>query len=153
MTNAPSQTPLRYLSKTRCWELLRTHDVGRLAVSVDGHPDVFPVNYRVVDNAIIVRTGDGRLLRGALDSLSVAFEVDALNRAARTAWSVVVKGSANEPDHVEDYLRAKTAAVDPWPAGEKDRYLIISVDTVSGRVLAPAVTSVVMTNSSPSSVT
>ena len=41
------------LSADDCWELLRADGVGRLAVVVDGEPDVFPVNY-VVDRATIV---------------------------------------------------------------------------------------------------
>ncbi|MEO8330084.1 MAG: pyridoxamine 5'-phosphate oxidase family protein, partial [Candidatus Nanopelagicales bacterium] len=39
--------PTKTLDREACWSLLRLADVGRLAVIVDAHPDIFPVNYAV----------------------------------------------------------------------------------------------------------
>jgi nitroimidazol reductase NimA-like FMN-containing flavoprotein (pyridoxamine 5'-phosphate oxidase superfamily) len=38
------------LSLDDCWQLLRDHEVGRLAVSIANHPDIFPINYVVDDS-------------------------------------------------------------------------------------------------------
>ena len=40
------------LSAVECWALLHAHEVGRLAVSITNHPDIFPINY-VVDGTSI----------------------------------------------------------------------------------------------------
>jgi len=36
------------LSEEECWALLSRRELGRLALTVQGEPDIFPVNY-VVD--------------------------------------------------------------------------------------------------------
>lgn len=63
------------LTVSACWELLRQAVVGRLAVVVDGGPEIFPVNYLVDHGSIIFRTAEGTKLANAIDG-PVAFEVD-----------------------------------------------------------------------------
>jgi nitroimidazol reductase NimA-like FMN-containing flavoprotein (pyridoxamine 5'-phosphate oxidase superfamily) len=54
---------------------LRQGDVGRVAVMVDGHPEIFPVN-SVVDAAgdIFFRTDPGTKLDGAARADVISFE-------------------------------------------------------------------------------
>jgi hypothetical protein len=40
--------------------LLRSAEVGRLAVSVADHPDIFPINYLVDHGTIVFWTGEAR---------------------------------------------------------------------------------------------
>jgi nitroimidazol reductase NimA-like FMN-containing flavoprotein (pyridoxamine 5'-phosphate oxidase superfamily) len=47
------------LDPEECWRLLGEALVGRLAVIVDDHPDIFPVNYKVDDHSLIFSTGEG----------------------------------------------------------------------------------------------
>ena len=121
------------LSSDRCWELLSQKTVGRLAVSITNHPDIFPVNYRVDDGKIVIRTAEGQKLAAAVLGTSVAFEVDALDDATRTGWSIVVKGTAEEPKRLEDYLSAEDLGIEPWAQGEKGRYIQIVPSQVTGR--------------------
>ena len=121
------------LSPDRCWELLSQKTVGRLAVSITNHPDIFPVNYRVDDGKIVIRTAEGQKLAAAVLGTSVAFEVDALDDATRTGWSIVVKGTAEEPKRLEDYLSAEDLGIEPWAQGEKGRYIQIVPSQVTGR--------------------
>lgn len=44
------------LSVDTCWALLRTTTVGRLAVWVDEHPDIFPLNYAVDHGTLVFRS-------------------------------------------------------------------------------------------------
>lgn len=133
-----TQTNLRSLSDRRSWELLESRSVGRLAVSVCGHPDIFPVNYAIDDGHIVIRTAEGMKLGAAIAGKSVAFEVDELDAAGHTGWSVVVRGTAAEPRHVEDYLRSVDLEIVPWAAGAKQRFIVISPIAIEGRVLPPA---------------
>lgn len=121
------------LTPERCWELLSQKTVGRLAVAITNHPDIFPVNYRASDGAIMIRTAEGQKLAAAVLGTSVAFEVDALDEETRTGWSIVVKGQAVEPQRLEDYLSAEDLGIEPWAAGEKNRYIQIVPTEVTGR--------------------
>jgi uncharacterized protein len=53
------------LSESACWALLRTTSVGRLAVWVEDHPDIFPVNYAVDHGTVAFRSGAGTKVSAA----------------------------------------------------------------------------------------
>lgn len=40
---------VRVLTPDEAWKLLGAADFGRLALSVDGQPDIFPVNFHAID--------------------------------------------------------------------------------------------------------
>jgi hypothetical protein len=116
-----------------CWTLLRSVQVGRLAVSIGDWPEIFPVNFIVAHGTIVFRTAEGTKLAGALSSRPVAFEVDGYDSAAGDAWSVVVKGDAQEIKRVPDVVEAMSFPLFPWHAGPKNRYIRIVPVDVSGR--------------------
>lgn len=124
---------IRELDAENCWRLLDTKSIGRLAVSITNHPDIFPVNYRVADGTIVIRTAEGQKLAAAVLGTAVAFEVDALDESTQTGWSIVVKGTAAEPQRLEDYLRAEDLDIEPWAGGDKSRFIVVTPDDVSGR--------------------
>lgn len=126
---------LEELSEDECWNLLKHKDVGRLAVSIAGKPDIFPVNYRVEDETILVKTAAGLKLAASVLGTAVAFEVDALDELHQLGWSVVVRGSAVEVVGTEERLAADRQLIVPWAAGPKDRYLRIHSDHITGRRL------------------
>ena len=124
---------IQELDESTCWELLRGEEVGRIAVSIANHPDVFPVNY-VVDHATIVfRTNEGTKLAAAVLGVSVAFEVDGYDRDAGEAWSVVLKGRAHEISQLLGRFEAADLPLFPWHAGEKHCFVRIEPDEVTGR--------------------
>lgn len=129
------KSSLMEISQERCWELLRAKTVGRLAVAITNHPDIFPVNYGVTRETIVIQTAEGQKLAAAVLGTAVAFEVDALDEESKTGWSIVVKGTAAEPNRLEDYLSAEDLAIAPWASGEKSRYIIISPTEITGREL------------------
>lgn len=116
-------------------QLLATHEVGRLAVIEDRQPLVFPVNYVLDGDAVVVRTSSGTKLYAATRA-PVAFEVDDLDRDRRTGWNVLLTGVAQEvtdldrPDLIE---RLRAIALEPWPPGDKPELLRLAPTTVSGR--------------------
>src|SRR5688572_14464780 len=72
--------------------LLRDSPVGRLAVVVDGVPDIFPVNHIVDHGTVVFRTAPGAKMNAA-HAGPVAFEVDGYDLSRGEAWSVVVHGT------------------------------------------------------------
>ena len=84
-----------------CLDLLRRREVGRLAVSITDHPDIFPINYVVDRGTVVFRTAEGTKLAAALLGRGVAFEIDGYDPEAGEAWSVVVKGYAIEIEQMQ----------------------------------------------------
>ena len=84
------------LDPPACWQLLGQEEVGRLAVSVDRSPEIFPINYAVDRETVIFRTAEGTKLLAMVANPSVAFEVDGYDPQAGEAWSVVIKGHASK---------------------------------------------------------
>src|SRR4051794_36115079 len=130
MTNQLDPTIVE-LDEHQCWELLRSQEVGRLAVAITNHPDIFPVNF-VVDHAwVVFRTAEGTKLAASVLGESVAFEVDGEHEGE--AWSVVLKGCAVEIEKMYDLFDAVELPLYPWHAAPKHRYVRIVPEMVTGR--------------------
>lgn len=148
MSNPPTRpnqsgTPATEVLETnQCWELLRGVSVGRLAVVVGDHPDIFPVNYKVDHGTLVFRTGEGTKLHAALGDAPVAIEADGVNAETGEAWSVVVKGQASAVKLTQDVLDTIGLLLFPWEAGQKDQFIRIAPREVTGRrfTVTPAVT-------------
>ena len=124
-------SPEEILLEQECWELLRSQEVGRLAVSIANHPDIFPINFIVDHASIVFRTAEGTKLSAAVLGMSVAFEVD--DEADGVAWSVVVKGRAVEIVERTGVFDATDLPLYPWHAGPKHRFVRIGPGMVTGR--------------------
>lgn len=126
------RTGLDVLDREASLRLLEQHRVGRLATTSGGSVEVFPVNYALDGDMVVFRSADGTKERLAKRA-EVAFEIDEIDPATRTGWSVVVHGHVDEvPDHLaDDYARA--LGVDPWADGAKPHVLRIRPSTITGR--------------------
>ncbi|WP_158548858.1 pyridoxamine 5'-phosphate oxidase family protein [Blastococcus sp. TF02A-26] len=122
-----------------CYQLLASHEVGRIGVTLRHRVLIIPVNYGMDGQTLIVRTHPGATLTAAAHA-NVSFQVDDIDRTTRSGWSVLVHGLAEEVGdrHWEDVVR-RTHAVEvrPWAPGEHGRWLRIIPQGVSGRRLVP----------------
>lgn len=129
---------LRELGPQECRTLLSTHGVGRIAVSApDGRPAVVPVNYEVVDDAIVIRTRPGSVPAAAVGG-EVAFEVDHVDEALSQGWSVLAVGPARvvtEPEAVRQL--AQHAHSEPWAGGAREMWVSIRPTRLTGRRITP----------------
>ena len=135
MRTDPASTGTSVLAPHECWALLRDAQVGRLAVVVDGRPDVFPVNFAVDHGTVVIRTGPGTKLTAAVDG-PVAFECDGPDLDAGPAWSVVLKGRAELLRSWQDLEDTVELPLFPWQAGAKPSFLRVVPDGVTGRRFA-----------------
>lgn len=125
---------LGVLSEDECKRLLETHDLGRIALVVDGSPQIFPVNYAYSEDVVVFRTAEGlKLDRSPL--APVAFEIDGFDPEAATAWSVMVQGTAQDITHTIDTRseRLRNLAVQPAAPGKRADWIGIYVHKLSGR--------------------
>jgi hypothetical protein len=91
----PTRPELAELAAEECYRLLATHEIGRLGVNAEHYPLIFPVNYALDRDVIIIRTHPGTKLSAA-GHANVTFEVDEIDRRTRSGWSVLVRGLAEE---------------------------------------------------------
>lgn len=121
------------LDDETCWKLLGAEGVGRIAWGGPGGPTVIPVNYRVTDREIQVRTAAySAMAREARDE-AVAFEADAIDDHTRTGWSVLVQGRLRLDDQATALDGPRT-----WAPGSRSLHLVIEPHQVSGRRLRRA---------------
>jgi len=124
------------LSYSRCEAVLRAGVVGRIAVWADDGPHIMPMNYSVVDQAIVMRTAPesvlGRQARGA----AAAFEVDYFDYAYHRGCSVVARGKTEVVEdpaavaHIHSVWEPR-----PWATGDRPLLVRIRWTALSGRQL------------------
>ena len=119
------------LPEHECWELMSGIALGRLVTSVDGLPEIFPVNFVVQHKSILFRTAEGTKLVSTAINNRVLFEVDEHNVAE--GWSVIVKGRARSLRTDEQIEEAERAQLLPWLTSEKTHYVRVVPDMVTGR--------------------
>jgi nitroimidazol reductase NimA-like FMN-containing flavoprotein (pyridoxamine 5'-phosphate oxidase superfamily) len=127
------RTGMEILDEDLCWNLLRSADVGRLAVAIADQPDIFPVNFVVDHGSVVFRTAEGTKLAAAVLGRAVAFEVDGFDRELGEAWSVVIKGKAMELHRMIEIFEATDLPLFPWLTSPKPRFVRIVPETVTGR--------------------
>jgi uncharacterized protein len=135
----PGSPELVELDAEQCYRLLATHEIGRLGVNAEHFPLIFPVNYALDRDAIVVRTRPGTKLTAA-GHANVTFEVDDIDRRTRSGWSVLVRGLAEEvtsAHRAELIERTRASEVRPWAPGEHGHWLRIIPQAISGRRIVP----------------
>ena len=119
------------LSEEECWNLLSRRELGRLAVAVDGKPDIFPVNYVADGPRVLFRTAPGSKLANISTNPDVAFEVDEYDEMS--AASVVVRGVADRLELQREIDEADALPFASWIPTLKYRWVRISPTSISGR--------------------
>jgi nitroimidazol reductase NimA-like FMN-containing flavoprotein (pyridoxamine 5'-phosphate oxidase superfamily) len=127
------------LDEAECLRLVSLGVIGRLVYVGRYDLTVLPVNYRLVNGSILFRTAQDSLTGEDLRTgiahadYKVAFEVDQFDEAAREGWSVLIQGPAHHLDAEDEQAAALTAGVQPWPSGDKDHFIRITPDRITGR--------------------
>jgi uncharacterized protein len=117
-----------------CWELLASATVGRLALIVDGHPEIFPVNFVIERRSIVFRTASGTKLWGSMkEEEPAAFEIDGYDPQTEEAWSVVARGGTVTVDDPAERAAADALGLEPWQPGTKSHYVRLSPNALTGR--------------------
>ena len=130
---------LLVLGTDECLRLLATQQIGRLGVNAQHYPLIFPVNYALDRDVIVIRTNIGTKLRAAQHA-NVTFEVDHIDPVHRTGWSVLVRGLAEEvtSEHGAAIIeRTRAAGVEPWAPGDHGHWMRLIPHAISGRRIVP----------------
>ena len=122
---------LELLTEDEARELLATGHVGRVGLTVGALPAIFPVNYRLIDGAIVFRTSPGSKMSAATTGAVVAFEVDDSSSPtgpAGASWRSVARRSSTTPTP-----SACLSGLEPMADGCRNAIVRIEPTFVSGR--------------------
>ncbi|MGG7569319.1 helix-turn-helix domain-containing protein [Streptomyces sirii] len=121
------------LSPAECRERLSSHGVGRIAVTVEDAPAIFPVNYTVADDLIAYRTAP-EAGPAAAAGQEVALEVDHIDDAFSQGWSVLVVGRAHVVTNSYESRRLEEHAhTAPWVGDGRHQWIAIHPTRITGR--------------------
>lgn len=124
---------LQPLAVTECRRLLAPGGVGRVAFTTRDGPAIFPVNFAIAAATIVFRTGAGTQI-AARRGEQVGFEVDHIDEELAQGWSVLVRGKAHRVIGPAELRWLKeNVAVWPWPGGDREVYVQIIPEQITGR--------------------
>ena len=126
---------LEVLDRDQCLNLLATATIGRVGLTSGALPTILPVNFRLDDDRILIRSGEGAKMDAALQDTVVAFEVDDFDPMNHSGWSVVVTGVARAITDEDELQSLDGVPIARWAPRGNGRVVSISTDMVSGRRL------------------
>jgi len=126
------------LGRAESMRLLTSAQVGRLIFTVNTLPAVRPMNFALVDGLIVLRTAADTTVARKVNNAIVAFEVDDLDAATSSGWSVVVTGRGALVTDPELIVRYQQVPLEPWAPGERDQFVTITTEVVEGRRVSRA---------------
>lgn len=125
------------MSEEECWVHLQGQQLGRLAIVMEGRPQIFPVNYATGEKSIVFRTDPGGKLTHGPGSVA-CFEIDGYDPHTREGWSVTAVGQLEEITAAEDpRSRAlRELSVHPLAPGARLHWVAMHAENVTGRRFA-----------------
>jgi transcriptional regulator with XRE-family HTH domain len=130
---AARHAALEVLTEAECQAYIRPGGIGRFLYSADRGPVAIPVNYAVLDDAVVFRTDDDTAAAGAVSQPKVSFDVDHIDNVLSEGWSVLISGTATILTRPGDLRAAAGLDIEPWPGGERNAYIRLEPDEVTGR--------------------
>ncbi|WP_298180272.1 pyridoxamine 5'-phosphate oxidase family protein [Saccharomonospora sp.] len=130
---APIET--HALTEAECLDLLRTEPIGRLVFTENALPAIRPMHFVLDGRDVLVRTVEDSWARRVVDTV-VAFEVDRIDDASHTGWSVVLLGTVTAVTDIDTLVQVTDFRNRPWVPSHRDRYLRIRPGQLTGRRLS-----------------
>lgn len=122
--------PVTEMTQEQCWDMLRAHELGRLAFRLVDEIYITPINYAVDHDTLLMRTAEGNKLFSVALGAGVAFEIDEYDDDS--ARSVVVRGTPRLLGEDEAH-RAENLPLRPWVGSPKYNVVEIVPEVVTGR--------------------
>jgi uncharacterized protein len=135
MRRIDHRTGTEHLDRDDCLRLLaeRQHSVGRLAVLEGTKPTILVVNYALVEDRVVFRTGPGSKLEAAERGGGAAFEIDRIDDEHGAGWSVVVRGHLHVVTDKQQLFMLGASHLVPYVPSPKESWVMLHPDTITGR--------------------
>ncbi|QJY50946.1 pyridoxamine 5'-phosphate oxidase family protein [Pseudonocardia broussonetiae] len=131
----------RTLDRHSCLRRLRGGIVGRVVFTDGALPAAQPVNYVLDGEEVLFRTASAGKVAAATRGAVVAFQVDDIDPAARTGWSVLGVGEAYEVVDPQRLAQVSGLGLDTWAPLASNHVVCVPLQVLTGRELVriPAV--------------
>lgn len=128
--------PVTQLSTADTLKFLSEQPLGRLAISINDSPDIFPVNYvihaRSDDDVVAyIRASAGNKLFATAVGSPLALETDLVE--TDTATSAILYGTARQVQYPDELQLVESTGLTAWIAEHKPDVIAIDVERISGR--------------------
>lgn len=124
---------LETLTAAECRDYLRPGGVGRFLFMAERGPVAIPVNYRMLDDDIVFRTGRTTGEAAGAQLEKVSFDVDHLDEDLAEGWSVLASGQASLVTDPAELAEAEALGIQPWAGGERETYIRLIPREITGR--------------------
>ncbi len=115
------------LEPAECLRLLQASGIGRVVWQGPDGLAVLPVNYQIIDEAVVFHTSPESSLAALATPTNVAFQVDEIDQESAIGWSVLAQGQSgpSAEQRCVSYI-PKSPAVG----------VAIHIESVAGRVVS-----------------
>lgn len=126
----------REFTADECFERLTSTTMGRLAWSAGSLLHILPISYAIQAGNVVFRTSPYGDLAHLKHPANVAFEIDQVDEATGTGWSVVIQGRAQAVSLPQELvsLWAREDIV-PWASGTRNLFISVTPHTMTGRTV------------------
>lgn len=131
-----SDTDIQYLTEDEALVLAATAPVGRVVYTRDAIPAAHLVNFKLDGKDVIFKTRKGAKFAAVLADALIAFEVDEIDPATRSGWTVTLTGRSRMVTEPEEQERLLELDVDPWLPG-REYFVRVMTAAVTGRRVSP----------------
>ncbi|MDO5500408.1 MAG: pyridoxamine 5'-phosphate oxidase family protein [Propionibacteriaceae bacterium] len=116
-------------------DLLRTHQVGRIAWESHSGPAILPVAYAWCEGLIAFRTADWGLLAELATPTDVAFQIDEFEVDTASGWAVMLRAVTKAVTKPEEVVCWQRLLPVPWAPGSRELIIRLTPRSASGRVV------------------
>ena len=120
------------LDRAQCLALLRGAWVGRVVLSVRCIPVAVAVHLSMMENDLVLATDHGSELTSDVHGQVVSVQADDFDPTSRTAWSVLVTGTARQVTDPAE-IHWASSRVHPWVPAHDPLLVKVPTTLVSGR--------------------
>jgi len=131
-----SDEAIEYLAEAEALRLAGTVSLGRVVYSRYAMPAVHLVNFRLDGKDVVFKTRRGAKFAAAVADTVVAFEVDLIDEATRTGWSVTLTGRSTLVTSPAEQERLAGLGVDSW-IPDREHFVKVRTQVVAGRRIRP----------------
>ncbi|NUR59543.1 MAG: pyridoxamine 5'-phosphate oxidase family protein [Catenulispora sp.] len=131
-----SDTAIEYLDQDEALALVATASVGRVVYSRYAMPAVHLVNFKLDGPDVIFKTRKGAKFGAAVADTVIAFEVDQVDDATRSGWTVTLTGRSSLVTSPAEKARLAGLGIDPW-LPDREYFIRVRTQVITGRRIQP----------------
>ncbi len=135
----PPGAKVETLDRAECLARLERHNVARIGYVDAGWPVVVPVNYRLHNGDVFIRSLAGGKVRAAERGDVVCLELDGYDEGLRSGWSVVAHGALEVIGDPTVLNEAWANDPQPWIESDSWQWLRMVPISITGREVAPGI--------------